>query len=361
MTIKAHPSIYKITPYVGGDITPEGMSRRIVLASNENPYGCSPQVSDTLKAHIHHIHSYPSGGAASLKQAIANHFLLDPQQILCGNGSEDILHLVARCFAGPGDEVISPHYGFQVYRIAAMSVGATLVYAPQPNYISEIEAILSSITPRTKIIYLDNPANPLGTYLDKGKLRRLIEQTPPHIIIVLDAAYADYLEEADDYTSGFELVEKHPNLIITRTFSKLYGLASLRLGWCYSSVDVIHLLNRIRPPFNVNKLAQIAGIAAIGDQEWAKNVRQKMVQIKENFIKFLHEKSYRFLPSGGNFVSVEFPEAGPHNAKETYQHLGKNGILVRPVLPYGLPNHLRITIGTADEMVELCDALEARI
>lgn len=358
MTVKAHPGIYKIPPSVADNNMVKSASFPIRLILNENPYGCSPQVSEALKSQLHTTHAYPSSKASNLRQAIADHYRLEPQQILCGNGSEEILHLVARCFAKSGTEIVLPYHGFQVYPIAAKSVGATPVYAPQPRYTSEKDAILRKITPKTKIIYIDNPANPLGTYMDKDKLQDLIEQVPPHILVVVDAAYADYLEASDDYTSGFELVKKHPNLLITRTFSKLYGLASLRLGWCYGSLEVIDLLNRICPSFNVNSFAQIAGVIALSDQSWIKAVSQKTLQTKEKFIGFLQEKKYSFLPSGGNFVLVEFSDIPGKSAKETLTYLGKNGVLVRSVASYDLPNHLRISIGTDTDMAELCHLLE---
>ena len=346
-----------ICPYVGGGVTPPGMVRRIALASNENALGASPVVLSALREAVHSPHLYPSGEAASLKAALADHFGLEPARLACGNGSEEILHLIARAFAGAGDEIIFPQYGFMLYKIAALSVQATPVAFPQPHLQTSVESILAHITPRTKIIFLDHPGNPLGTCLSKGELYRLHSQLPASVILVIDAAYAEYLEDTADYTDGIKLAQTAANIVVTRTFSKIYGLAGLRVGWAYGSSEIVQALNRIRPAFNVNSLAQQAGVLALKDQSWVRHCHDQVQHQRpwlENQIKSLGLIANL---SKSSFILVEFPDKNLKNAANAYQFLGKKGIIVRPLTAYNLPHHLRITIGKENDMQELIHTL----
>ncbi len=353
-----HASILKISPYVGGDITPPGMVRRIALASNENALGSNPSLFETLQEAAQRAHLYPSGDAKDLKITLGEKHGLDPSRLLCSNGSEDILHLIVRTFAGPGDEVIFPQYGFMVYNIATLSTQATPVPFPQPYLTTSVEAILKAVTSRTKVIFLDHPGNPLGTYLSKEDLYHLHAQIPPHIVLVIDAAYAEYLNDLPDYTDGLELAKTASNVVVTRTFSKIYGLAGLRVGWAYAAPEIVQAIMQIRPAFNVNHFAQMAAIKALQDHNrWIEQCQDHVRTWRLWTVKRLTELGLGVQLGYGNFVLVKFPEKGNLSASEAYPYLGKKGILVRPVTAYGLPHHLRITIGKGEEMQELLSHL----
>jgi histidinol-phosphate aminotransferase len=356
MIPEPHPSILKISPYVGGDITPKGMVRRIVLASNENALGTSPRVRQALDDMMDRLHMYPSGNASALKEAIASLHHLNSRQILTGTGSEELLHLLAKAYAGPGTEIMYPQYGFMVYSIATLCVGADPVVIPQPNFKTDVDEILNRITHKTKLIFLDNPGNPLGCKLTKDDLKRLVDQVPDHVLLVIDAAYAEYAE-GSDYTSGLQWVADHPNLVITRTFSKIYGLAGLRVGWAYASEPVCDIINRIRAPFNVNSLGQRAAVEAIKDQQWMEHIKDYTLKWRTWLQDQLARLNLTYIPSYGNFILVDFSRA-PRPAADVYQQLGRQGIIVRPTVPYKLPNHLRITIGKEEELQEFVDQLE---
>lgn len=355
MIPQAHSSILKISPYVGGDITPQGMIRRVALASNESSFGPSPRARAVIEQSADQVHLYPSGNASALKEAIAVHHNLKKDQIVTGTGSEELLHLVAKAYAGPGSEIIYPQYGFMVYPIATLCVGATPVIVPQPHFKSDVDEILKRITEKTKLIFLDTPANPLGSKVSASELHRLVENVPSHVVLVIDAAYADYVEH-EDYTSGLEWVEERPNLMVTRTFSKIYGLAGLRVGWAYTSPEICDVINRIRAPFNVNSLGQKAAIEALGDLGWVQQTREYTIHWRTWLEEQLTKLGLSYVPGAGNFTLIDFTKA-PRSAADIYQELGKRGIIVRPTTPYKLPNHLRVTIGKSDEVVEFVDQL----
>jgi histidinol-phosphate aminotransferase len=348
---QAHTSIYKIVPYVGGAVTPSEMVHRVMLASNENPFGCSPLVKSVLQSMLDCVHIYPSGTAEELKQAIAATHGLKANGIQTGSGSEELLHLLAKAYAGPGDEIISMQYGFMVYRIATLTVGATPIIVPQPDLSIDVEAILARVTSKTKIIFLDTPGNPLGGKLTKAQLRYLLDHLPESILLVVDAAYAEFAEDSD-YTCGLEWVEEKPNLVVARTFSKIYGLAGLRVGWFYGPGAVGDVINRIRAPFNVNSLGQRAAIAALQDQEWLQKVKDHTIYMRSWMSQELEQLDLPFVPSFGNFILVNFSHASL-SANEVYLVLGRRGIIVRPMTGYHLENHLRISIGTSEQMEEL--------
>ncbi len=356
MVPQPHPSILKISPYVGGDITPSGMIRRIALASNESALGTSPLVSAIIQQMSGQIHLYPNGGARALKEAIAQAYHLKSDQILTGTGSEELLHLIAKAYAGPGSEIIYPQYGFMVYSIATLCVGAEPVIVPQPHLKTDVDEILKRITPQTKVIFLDNPANPLGCKLSSSELGRLVENVPSHVLLVIDAAYAEYTE-GEDYTSGLEWVEDRPNLVVTRTFSKIYGLAGLRVGWAYTSQPIVDVINRIRAPFNVNSIAQRAAIEALEDQEWVRQARDHTSLWRSWLQEQLDRLKLNYIPGSGNFVLIDFSQASK-SAAEVYQELGRRGMIVRPTTPYKLPHHLRVTIGKGSEMEEFIEHLQ---
>lgn len=349
----SRPSVLNISPYVGGDIVAPGFTKRIGLSSNENPFGPSPLVQDVIRKGADKVHFYPSSNTTALRQEIATFYNIDLNWILCGNGSEDILHLLARTYAGEGNEIIFAESAFGLYQIATLAVGAKPVVVMRQNFKLEWQAILKKVTLQTKIIYLDHPGNPVGNFLNKDDLLKLIQQVPPAVLIVLDAAYAEYLEGQEGYTSGIELVSKFSNVVMTRTFSKAYALGGLRLGWIYANPKILDPVNRIRPPFNITSLTQSAGIAALKDQGWVKKALNHNAVWRPWFEKEIKKLDLSFIPCYANFSMVNFAD----KVTDVYQFLGKNGIIVRPMEAYNLPGYLRITIGQAHEMEELADLL----
>ena len=347
------PSILNISPYVGGDVVPPGFTRRIGLSSNENPFGPSPLVKDVIRNAVDKVHFYPNSNTTVLRQEIATFYKVDPNWILCGNGSEDTLHLLARTYATEGDEIIFAESAFGLYQIATLAVGAKPVVVPRENFKLNWKAIFQKVTPQTKIIYLDHPGNPVGNFLHKEDLLKLIQAVPSSVLIVLDAAYAEYLEGAEGYTSGIEVVSEFSNVVMARTFSKAYALAGLRLGWIYANPKLLDPVNRIRPPFNVTSITQNAGIEALKDQDWVKKAVTHNAVWRPWFEKEIGKLGLYFIPCYANFSMVNFGD----KVTEVYQFLGKNGIIVRPMGAYNLPSYLRITIGQAHEMEELVGLL----
>jgi histidinol-phosphate aminotransferase len=347
-------SILNISPYIGGDITPPGFVRRIALASNENPFGVSPNAKEIIKNSIDRVRLYPSGNATDLKKAIATHHSINPDWIMVGNGSEDTLHLLAKTYASQGDEIIFAQHAFGLYQIAAHAVGAKAVIAPRENFSLSVQSVLQYVTSKTKLIYLDHPGNPIGTYLSKDALLTLIKKTPSHVLIVIDAAYAEYLEDLSHYTSGIDYVPDYPNVVMARTFSKAYALAGLRLGWIYANPEILDAVNRIRPPFNTSSIAQKAGIAALQDHKWLQKVKNHNAVRRPWFEKEITKLGLDMIPCHANFSMVNFKE----KCADVYQYLGRSGIIVRPMGPYDLPSYLRITIGQTHEMEELVELLK---
>src|SRR5277367_2027447 len=261
---KPRPGVLDIAAYVPGKSSAPGVAKIFKLSSNETPLGPSPRAVAAYQAVAAHLEDYPDGSASRLREAIGRAFGLDPSRIVCGAGSDDLLNLLARVYLADGDEAIYTTHGFLVYPIATMGTGAKSVVAVETNYTASVDAILAAVTKKTKIVFLANPNNPTGTYISFGEVKKLHRSLPPHVLLVLDAAYAEYVRR-NDYESGIELVATNENVVMTRTFSKIYGLAALRLGWMFGPAHVVDAINRIRGPFNVNAAAMAAGIAAIGD------------------------------------------------------------------------------------------------
>lgn len=352
MQPKSFPSIYDISPYIGGDVTPPGFVRRIVLASNENPYGPSPLVLDLLKNYSQGIQSYPSGAATALREAIGRANGIDPDLVVTGSGSEDMLHNIARAFSRVGDEILIPQNGFGVYKIAALAVGASPVIIPRVNFKLNVNDILERVTERTKILYLDHPGNPVAHYLTNNEMQELLQKIRKDIIVVVDSAYAEFMDEFSDYNNGMDLVTQFSNVVVTRSFSKAYGMANLRLGWLYAQSHIVDPIHRIRPPFNTSGISQAAGIEALKDMAWVKNCVQKNSKVKEWFLPQLTKMGIKFIPYTSNFVMAHFK-----NTDQVYQYLGQNGLIVRPMKAYDLPEYLRITIGLQEQMEELVSVL----
>ena len=350
----ARPGIAEAPAYIPGKhgSDEEGVVP-VVLSANENPLGPSPEAIKAYSAEAA-LHRYPDGGATALRNAIGARFDLNPDQIVCGAGSDELITLLSRCFVGPGDEILQSRHGFLMYSITAKTLGADTVMAPETDLHSDVDAILAGVTEKTKICFIANPNNPTGTYIPASEIRRLREGLRDDILLVIDAAYTEYVEEAD-YTDGRELVDEYENVVMMRTFSKLFGLASLRLGWCYAPVGVVDLLNRVRGPFNVSAPAQAAGVAALAD--WS-HVERSLAENKEQRSRLsgaLAQLGLTVPPSHGNFVLARFADA--ETAKKADAYLDSKGVIVRSVAGYGLPESLRMTVGTAEENTRLLEAL----
>ncbi|MFZ4807791.1 MAG: histidinol-phosphate transaminase [Hyphomicrobiaceae bacterium] len=351
MTIIAptpRPGVLDIMAYVPGESHVPGGVKPIKLSSNETPLGPSPAAVAAFKATADDLERYPDGSATALRQAIGRVYGLNPDRIVCGAGSDELLNLIAHGYLGPGDEAIYTEHGFLVYRIAILGTGATPVIAPERQLCADIDAILDRVTARTKVVFLANPNNPTGTYVPIGEVRRLRAGLPPSILLVLDAAYAEYVRR-NDYEAGIELVATGESTIMTRTFSKIYGLAALRLGWAYCPAGVADVLNRIRGPFNISAPAIAAGVAAIEDRAHI----DKAVAHNDQWLPWLAAEFEKLgltvTPSVGNFLLIHFPKTGPRAAVAADAFLKSRGIIVRRVAGYGLPDALRMTVGTEAE------------
>ncbi len=345
--------IMGVPAYVAGKHSIGGMDDVIVLSSNENPLGCSDKVAPSLQNIA--LHRYPDGGATALCKNIATVHGLDAHRIMCGAGSDEVLQLLLLSYAGQGDEVIYTQYGFLMYPIHTQIAGATPVQVPETDYTVNVDAILAAITDTTKVIVLANPANPTGTAIARAALIRLVENTPPHIMIVLDGAYVEYCDW-DKYTDGVDLVDRYKNVVMVRTFSKAYGLAAIRLGWCYAPPEVIEVLHRARGPFNVTSLTQIAGTVAVQDQHFIKKSVAHNAQWRKVLTDVFTQKGCRVPRSYTNFILVLF--ATEKLAKNALAVLESHRILVRSVDAYGIANGLRITIGTECENTRIIDAVQ---
>ena len=266
------PGIMEISPYVGGRASADGHANSVKLSSNESALGPSPKAQAAYRALGSTLHRYPDGGATALRKALGALHGIDPERVVCGNGSDELLQLLARAYAGPGDEIVYTRHGFLVYPLAALSAGAAPVVAPERDCTADVDAILGRVGERTRLVFLANPNNPTGTYVSKGALRRLWGGLPEHVVLVIDAAYAEYVGEAD-YDCGLDLAKRAPNVVMTRTFSKAYGLAALRLGWAYGPPAIVDVLHRIRGPFNANGAALAAALAALEDQDHIAHAR----------------------------------------------------------------------------------------
>jgi histidinol-phosphate aminotransferase len=342
------PGILDISPYVGGEAKIAGVARVIRLASNESALGPSPRAIAAYQAAAGEMFRYPDGHSTALREALGRHHGLDPARIVCGAGSDELIGLLIRAYAGPGDEVLYSRHGFLMYPIGALAVGAKPVAAPETNLTFDVDAVLARVTPKTRLVFIANPNNPTGTYLSRDALRRLHAGLPPAVVLVIDAAYAEFVQR-NDYEPGIELVDAAENVVMTRTFSKIYALAGLRLGWAYCPPRIADVLNRIRGPFNVASAAQEAGIAALDDVAALDRARAHNDIWRPWLERELGGLGLALSPSVANFVLVHFP-AGPRDAAAAFKFLQSRAILTRRVAGYHLPEHLRITIGTEDEM-----------
>ena len=350
------PWILGIAPYVAGRSSGDDGRKLVKLSANENPLGCSPAASAALAAEKD-MSRYPDPGATALREALGTLHNLEPEKIICGTGSDELLHLAAGAFAGVGDEVIYVRYGFAVYDIAARRVGATPVIAPDHDYGTDVDALLACVTDKTRVVYVANPNNPTGTLMSATELQKLHAGLRDDILLVLDQAYAEFLEPGQD-DGGLELARRHDNVFVTRTFSKIYGLAGERIGWGYGEAHLIDAMHRIRAPFNVTHAGQQAAIAAAADQAFVDATRAHnatWLAYLEKEAAALGNHGLRVVPSATNFALILFE--GAMSAETVYKGLMDAGYIVRWLPGQGLPHALRITIGTEEETRGVADAL----
>jgi histidinol-phosphate aminotransferase len=348
--------ILDIAPYVGGEAQIAGVERPIRLASNESALGPSAAAIAAYRALAGDLHRYPDGNSEALREAIGQRHGLDPARLVCGAGSDELIALLLRCYAGPGDEVLHSRHGFLIYPIAARAVGAIPVAAPEPELTTHVDALIERVTPRTRAVFIANPNNPTGTYIGAAELSRLHAALPPWVLLVIDAAYAEFVNR-NDYEAGAALVDRADNVVMLRTFSKIYALAALRLGWAYCPPEVAAVLNRVRGPFNVSAPALAAGVAALADIAAIERARAHNDAWLPRFSDRLGALGLALTPSVANFVLPRFPETPAKSADAAFDYLRSRGILTRKMKAYGLPQHLRITIGTRAEMERVAAVL----
>ena len=350
------PGVLDIAPYIPGKSTAPGVDKVFKLSSNESPLGPSPHALEAYRRVGEHLEDYPDGASTALREAIAAVYGLDPDRIVCGAGSDDLLNLIARAYLKDGDEAVHATHGFLVYPIATIGAGAKPVVAPETNYTANVDALLAAVTPRTKVVFLANPNNPTGTYIPFDEVKRLHNGLPPHVLLVLDAAYAEYVQR-NDYESGIELVATSENVVMCRTFSKIHGLAALRLGWMYGPAHVVDAINRIRGPFNVNAPAIAAGIAAIRDTAHIEYSRAHNARWLPWLTEEIGKRGLTVTPSVANFILIHFPQTEGRTAKEADVFLTKRGLVLRQVGAYHLPNALRMSVGTEEANYLVVQAL----
>ena len=354
----AQPGINELSPYQPGKPVEElerelGIADIIKLASNENPLGPSPVVTRSISLQLAELARYPDGSAYQLKDKLQGKFGIDPAMVTVGNGSNDVLELVARVFLGPGLESIVSEHSFVVYPLVTKSLGAELRVIPAIDFGQDLKGTLAAISDQTRVVFIANPNNPTGTWVDKQSLLSFLDAVPEKVLVVLDEAYAAYVAEPD-YPNGLELVGDYPNLIVTRTFSKAYGLAGLRMGYAVSHPDIADLMNRVRQPFNVNAMSLAAALVALDDEAYL----NESVRVNNEGMKMLTEACDRlglgYIPSVGNFLTIDFG----CDAMPIYDGLLQEGVIVRPIGVYGLPNHLRVTVGLPVENKRFIDSLK---
>ncbi|GGD98378.1 histidinol-phosphate aminotransferase [Polymorphobacter glacialis] len=352
------PYVEAIHAYVPGKASLDARPVVAKLSSNENPFGPSPKAVAAMTAVLGASHLYPDPASTALREALAARHGIEAAQIICGTGSDELIHLVAGAFAGPGDEVLYVRYGFAVYDIAARRVGAVPVVAPDVDYTCDVDAVLAAVTERTKVVFLANPNNPTGTLISAAEVRRLHAGLPADCVFALDAAYAEFAE--GEYEDGLALVKAFPNVVALRTFSKIYGLAAQRVGWAYAAPALIDAMHRIRAPFNVPATGQAGAIAALADVDWVEKTRAHTIAWREwlaGEVEALGNAGLRAIPSAANFVLVEFAEDGPLTAAAANAALLEDGIIARYLAVQAMPRCIRISVGTEGETRAAAESL----
>jgi histidinol-phosphate aminotransferase len=354
MSVMPRPSILSVEPYVGGESKVPGVNRVIKLSSNEGAFGPPPAAIAAIAESAREAHRYPDGGAHALREAIGARHGLDPDRIVCGNGSDELLTMLILAYGGEGTELIMSAHGFMMYDLAGRWAGCRVIKVPEKNLTADVDGLLAAVGPRTRLLFLANPNNPTGSILPQAEVDRLRRDLPEHVLLVLDSAYAEYVTQPG-YDAGVKLVDSTDNTVMCRTFSKIYGLGGMRVGWCYAPPAIVDVLGRVRGPFNVNASAMAAAVAALAEPGWVEKSVAHNSEWRAKVTASLTAAGLKVWPSQGNFVLVDFGDA--ERAKQADAHLRNRGLIVRAMGGYGLPGCLRITIGTAEENGLVIEAL----
>ena len=344
---RPRPEILDISPYIGGESTVPGVNRVLKLSSNEGAFGVPPGAQEAIRQVASEAYRYPDGDATELRRAIGARFRLDPARIVCGAGSDDLIYQLCLAYGGHGRDIVMSEHGFAIYHIAGQYAGSRVIKAPERNLTADVDAMLAAVSPATRLMFLANPNNPTGSMLPNSEVQRLHAGLPPEVLLVLDSAYAEYVDRPD-YDPGIKLADAADNVVMTRTFSKIFGLGGARVGWAYSSPAVIDVFNRVRAPFNVSLASQAAAIAALAEPGWVEKGRAHNLEYRPKLAAGLKAAGIKVWPSEGNFVLADF--GTPERAKAADEFFRKRGVIARPVGGYGLPHCLRITVGTAEEV-----------
>lgn len=347
------PEILGISPYVGGESNLPGRNRTIKLSSNEGAFGTPPGAQKAIAAVAEEGYRYPDGGADDLRRAIGARFKLDPARIVCGAGSDDLIYQLCLAYGGPGRDIIMSAHGFAIYEIAGTYAGSKVIKTPERNLTTDVDAMLAAVSPATRLVFLANPNNPTGSFLSQNEVTRLRAGLPPEVLLVLDSAYAEYVDRPD--YDPVALVNAGDNIIMTRTFSKIFGLGGMRIGWAYAAPAIIDVLNRVRAPFNVTLASQAAAIAALSEPGWVEKGRAHNIEYRTILTRGLEQAGIKVWPSEGNFVLADFGTKERADAAD--EALRARGVIVRKVGAYALPHCLRITVGLADEVEQVIAGL----
>ena len=347
------PEILTIQPYVAGESELPGSNRTVKLSSNEGAFGVPPSAQAAIVAAASESYRYPDGGADRLRAALGKRWGLDPARIVCDAGSDDLLYQFCLSYGGPGRDIIMSEHGFSIYQIAGTYAGSRVIKVPERDLTADLDAMLAAVSPATRLIFLANPNNPTGSMLTAEEVARFRAALPPDVLLVLDSAYAEYVTHPA-YDAGVKLVDATDNTVMTRTFSKIFGLGGMRIGWCYAPPAVVDVLNRVRGPFNVSVAAQTAAIAALAEPGWVEQGYAHNAEYRPKLAAGIEAAGLKVWPSEANFVLVDLATTETANAADAF--LRTNGIIVRKVGGYGLPHCLRVTVGTAEEVGLVVDA-----
>jgi histidinol-phosphate aminotransferase len=346
------PEILTIQPYVAGESELAGANRTVKLSSNEGAFGVPPSARAAIAKAAAESYRYPDSGADALRAALGKRWGLDPARIVCGSGSDDLLYQFCLSYGGPGRDIVMSEHGFSIYYIAGTYAGSRVIKVPERNLTTDLDAMLAAVSPATRLMFIANPNNPTGSMLPAGEIARFRAALPPQVLLVLDSAYAEYVTDPA-YDSGVKLVDATGNTVMTRTFSKIFGLGGMRIGWCYAPPAIVDVLNRVRGPFNVSVAAQAAAIAALAEPGWVEAGCAHNAEYRPKLAAGIEATGLKVWPSQGNFVLVDLATVDAANAADAF--LRTNGIIVRKVAGYGLPHCLRVTVGTAEEVALVVD------
>ena len=350
--------ILDIEPYKPGKAAAEGVANPVKLSANENILGCSDLARAAAVEAMSKVNLYPDGRGGGLRQALVDRYRVEPERVVLGCGTDENFQLINDVFLTPGDNIVQGEFGFGAYAIGARKNQADVRYAPEPNYRIDIDALLAATDERTKLIWIANPGNPSGTFITGAEIRRLQAEAPPHVMIVLDGAYAEFATDPA-FEDGLDLARDSENLIVTKTFSKIHGLANLRVGWAYAPESVADAIDRVRLPFNTSLMGQVAAVASLGDEAFLTRSRDHVAYWRPWLTQQLGGLGLDPIPSQANFITVRFPQDGARGAAAAEAFLASRGLIVRGLGGYGLPDHLRITIGLEEHMRGVVDALTA--